>query len=641
MSEAGFRIGGIGGAERMLGGLGRGFGLGHLRYEAEERDRQTPIPRDHYRRVGRYLKPYWRQGIGILLCVGLGSVLGLAPPQIVRFIIDRAIPEADLLLLALLAIAMIGLPLFTGLIGVLQNYLTVRVGQGLVYDLRNALYRHLQCLSLRFYTTTRSGEIISRIGNDVNAIREVIRGTLVGILTNLFTLFATLVVIFGMNWRLACLAVLILPTFILPTRRVGRIRHRLTAETQQGQAELSAHMFETLNLGGFILTRLFGREGYEAERFRRINEKLMGLEIRQAMVGRWLFLFLSLFGAIGPALIYWYGGYQAIKGQLTVGVIIAFVAYLGNLYRPLSQLANVYVEVQSAMAVFARIFAYLDLQPEVIARPGARSLASVQGHIRFEEVTFSYDGRVRALENISFVVEPGQLVALVGPSGAGKTTVTYLVPRFYDPDAGQILLDGCDLRDLALESLRAQIGMVTQETFLFHASIRENLLYARPEATFDELVAAARAAHIHDFIEQLPQGYDTIVGERGFRLSGGEKQRLSIARTLLKNPRILILDEATSSLDSTSEAAIQAAMAPLLRERTSLVIAHRLSTVLAADRILVLDRGRLVEAGTHAELLARGGLYTRLYNQQFKPRSIDAVSPSLTWRLPSPAKVTD
>jgi ATP-binding cassette, subfamily B, bacterial len=426
-------------------------------------------------------------------------------------------------------------------------------------------------------------------------------------------------VIFAMNWRLACLAVLILPTFILPTRRVGRLRHRLAAETQEKQAELSAHMFETLHIGGFLLTRLFGREGYESERFRRINEKLMGLEIRQAMAGRWLFLFLSLFGAVGPALIYWYGGFQAIQDKITVGVIIAFVAYLANLYRPLSQLASVYVEIQGAMAVFARIFEYLDLKPDVVTRPNVRSLPPVQGHIRFDQVTFSYDGQVPALDDISFAVEPGQLVALVGPSGAGKTTLTYLVPRFYDPDGGQISIDGCNLRDVSLESLRAQIGMVTQETFLFHASIRENLLYARLDATQDELVAAARAAHIHDFIEQLPQGYETIVGERGFRLSGGEKQRLSIARTILKNPRVLILDEATSSLDSASENAIQAAMAPLMRGYTSLVIAHRLSTVLSADKILVLDHGRLAEAGTHAGLVSRGGLYARLYAQQFKP----------------------
>jgi ATP-binding cassette subfamily B protein len=621
MPGDGLRIGGIGGAERLIGGLGRGFGLGQVQFEPRERDRRTAVSGDHYRRVLGYLKPYGRQGLGILACVSVSSVFALAPPQIVRLIIDQAIPQADLTLLGLLVAAMIGLPALGGLIGVFQNFLTIRVGQGLMYDLRNALYRHLQLLSLRFYTSTRSGEIISRIGNDVAAIRDVVRNTFIGILTNFFTVITTLVVIFSMNWQLACLAVVILPTFILPTRRVGRIRQRLTAQTQEQQAELSAHMFETLHLGGFVLTQIFGREEYESERFRRINERLMGLEIRQVMAGRWFFLVLSLFGAIGPALIYWYGGYQAIQGRLTVGVIIAFVAYLANLYRPITQLASVYVEVQGAMAVFARIFEYLDLEPEVRSQPGARALPPVRGRVVFEQVSFSYDGETRALDEVSLVAEPGQLVALVGPSGAGKTTATYLVPRFYDPDGGRITIDGHDLREVELGSLRAQIGMVTQETFLFHASIRENLLYARPEATQEELVEAARGAHIHEFIEGLPQGYDTLVGERGFRLSGGEKQRLSIARAILKNPRILILDEATSSLDSASEAAIQAALAPLMKGRTSLVIAHRLSTVLSADRILVFDQGRLVEQGTHAELSGRGGLYARLCAQQFRSRT--------------------
>ena len=608
----------MGGQERILGGIGRSFGLRRLRYENENEGPPLKIDRTLGRRLQGYLRPYTRQGVGIFGCVCLSSILGVAPPQIVRFIIDIAIPTKDLLLLSLLAGVMVALPFLTGLIIVLQNYLTIEVGQGLMYDLRNALYRHLQKLSLRFYTKTRSGEIIARISNDVGAIREVIRGTFVQVLTNVLTVAATLAMIFSMNWRLACLATLVIPAFIFPTRRVGKLRQRLTGETHEKQAEISSHLFETLNLGGFILTRIFGRELYERGRFEKLNARLKELEIRQAMAGRWLFMVLSLFGAVGPALIYWYGGYQSMMGDLTVGIVIAFVAYLGSLYRPLSQLANVYVEVRGAMAVFARIFEYLDIEPEVKDAPDAIVLRAERGEIEFREVAFSYDGQARVLEDINFKVESGSMVALVGPSGAGKTTLTYLVPRFYDSTAGAIIIDGLDLRKVTLSSLEKQIGMVTQETFLFHASIRENLIYANPDASEEEIIAASQAAHIHDTIDSLPLGYDTVVGERGFRLSGGERQRVAIARVILKNPRILILDEATSSLDSESEAAIQEALEPLLNRCTSLVIAHRLSTVLAADKIIVLDGGRIVESGNHASLLARGGLYATLYDRQFR-----------------------
>jgi len=425
-------------------------------------------------------------------------------------------------------------------------------------------------------------------------------------------------VIFSMDWRLSLLAVGILPLFILPTRRVGRLRHNLSRETHQQQAELSAHMQETLDISGYLLMKVFGRDQYETERCRQRSQTLMDLQVRQSMVGRWFFMTLGLFGAVGPALIYLVGGHLAIQQQLTVGTIVAFVAYLARLYGPVSALANVHVDFMAALALFDRIFHYLDMAPEIVDRPGALHLARAEGHLRFEGVSFSYGKGAPALEEISFEAQPGQLVALVGPSGAGKTTITYLIPRFYDPTAGAIFLDGHDLRELTLASLRSHIGMVTQEVYLFNATIRENLRYARPDATDADLVAACQAAHIHDFIASLPDGYDTLVGERGYRLSGGEKQRIAIARVILKDPRILILDEATSSLDSESEAHIQAALQPLLRGRTTIAIAHRLSTVLAADLILVLDRGRIVERGTHADLLARGGLYARLYEQQFQ-----------------------
>jgi ATP-binding cassette subfamily B protein len=374
-----------------------------------------------------------------------------------------------------------------------------------------------------------------------------------------------------------------------------------------------------LNVGGFLLMRLFGRGEYEGDRFAAHNQEVQRLRIRQSMVGRWLLLVITVLGALGPALVYWYGGYLVIQDRVTVGTVVAFVAYLSSLYRPTTRLAGVYVDVQSSLGVFQRIFDLLDLEPEVRDRPEARELGPVRGAIALESVTFGYrDGHRPAVSNVSFQVEPGQLVALVGPSGAGKTTLTYLVPRFYDPQQGRVLIDGHDVRDVTQESLLAQVGMVTQDTFLFHATVRDNLLYARPDATETELIAACRAAHIHDRIAALPEGYDTVVGERGVKLSGGERQRVAIARALLKNPRILILDEATSALDSSSERLIQDALEPLMRGRTTLAIAHRLSTILAADRILVLDEGRLVESGTHAELLALGGLYAQLYREQFE-----------------------
>jgi ATP-binding cassette, subfamily B, bacterial len=430
----------------------------------------------------------------------------------------------------------------------------------------------------------------------------------------------------SMDWRLALLSLAILPLFILPTRRVGRIRQRLSRETAERRGALAAFMAETLSVSGALLVKAFGRESDEARRYRERSKELMELEVRRGAVGRWFFMFLGLFSAIGPAVIYWYGGWQALAGELTIGTIVAFVAYLNRLYGPVSQLANVHVDVVSALALFERIFAYLDLEPEIRDRPGAARLARLEGRVTFESVSFEYVAGRPALRQVSFEALPGQLVALVGPSGAGKTTVTYLVPRLYDPTAGAVRLDGRDLRDLELEWLRQQVGMVTQETYLFHASVRENLLYGRPDATQAELDAACRAAHLSEVIEALPDGYETLVGERGYRLSGGEKQRLAIARVLLKDPKVLVLDEATSSLDS--EAYIQEALAPLLTGRTSLVIAHRLSTILAADQILVLDRGRLVERGTHAELLARGGLYARLYEEQFKAALEEAAAGS-------------
>lgn len=628
------------GAERSIGGMGRTFGLHHHHHHHyhvdpdDESIREQPVTRARLGRVLGYLKPYWPQWIAILLCIAAIAGMGVAPPLLVRGILDHAIPERNPHLLHLLVGGIVGVAVVSGLINVLQSWLNARVGQGIMFDLRNQLYRHLQRMSLGFYTTERAGEIVSRLNNDVGAVRDVATGTVTNIARNLFTLIATLIAIFSLNPQLALLSIAIVPTFYLPTRIVGRIRHRLSRLTQEQYAEMVAFMEERLNIGGMMLAKIFGQTRADAEDFWQRNRGVADLSVKQAMAGRWLFMVLTSFGALGPAAIYLYGGHLAIRDALTVGTLIAFVAYLANLYRPVEAIATVYVNLQGALAVFERIFDYLDRVPDVQDRPDAIELTEVRGEIRLEHVSFEYprspyakpartpdeeadaESR-RALRDVSFTIGAGERVALVGPSGAGKTTITYLLPRFYDPTEGRITLDGHDLRDITQESLRAHFGVVTQDTFLFHTTVRENLLYARPDATEEEIIEAARSAHIHDFITALPEGYDTVVGERGFRLSGGEKQRLAIARALLKDPRILVLDEATSHLDATSEHLIQQALEVLLRGRTSVTIAHRLSTILGADKIVVMDRGRVVDIGTHVELLERGGLYSDLFEQQF------------------------
>ena len=578
-------------------------------------------------RVLAYFKPYWSSWVLIFLSMGITAAGNLLPPLLAREIIDVALPARDAQYLVLIVAGTILVTLVTRLVNMGRSALTVSIGQGVMFDLRNELYRHLQQQSLRFFTAAKTGEVMSRVNNDVAGIEGVVSTTPNNIVNNVITVVAITVTMFALNWQLAIVALAILPLFILPARRVGRIRQQLRRETAEHQGSLTAFMAETLSISGSVLVKAFAREKHEAERFRRRSAELRDLEIRQRMVGRWFFTLLGMFEATGPALIYLYGGWLVIQGEISIGTIVAFVAYLRNLYGPISELANVHVDVMSSLALFERLFQYLDLEPEIAERPGALVPPPTRGELRFEDVSFGYVEHRLALDGISFAAQPGQLVALVGPSGAGKTTVTYLVPRFYDPTAGRVLIDGHDARDVSLEWLRSQIGIVTQETFLFHATVKENLLYGRPDATDEEVVAACKAAYIHDFVVGLPDGYETVVGERGYRLSGGEKQRLAIARVLLKDPRILLLDEATSSLDSRSEALIQAALTPLLAGRTSLVIAHRLSTILAADLILVLDKGRLVEQGPHAELLARGGLYAKLYEEQFKPGRDRAASP--------------
>jgi ATP-binding cassette, subfamily B, bacterial len=580
-------------------------------------------PREHVTlgRVIALFKPYRWLVLLILAAIVVGAILGVVPALLIQAILADLLHQHDPWLLTWLFVATLVVAIVGGLVSVVQSYLNTVIGQHVMADLRRDVYAHVQQLSLRWYTATRIGDIMSRFNNDIGGIQNIVTSTYVTIVSNILTVVVTLVTMFVLNWQLTIVSIIIIPIFVIPTRQVGALRKRISRATQEKFSEMSAFLQETLSISGAILVKSFVRQKYEADRFETINVDLRQLQIRAALIGRWFFMSILLFSTLGPALIYWLGGLEAlsvIPGGVGVPTIVAFVALLSRLYTPAGSLMNVWVDVQTSAALFDRIFEYLDLPIDVASRPDAITLPQALGRIEFDHVSFSYVPSRLALDDVSFTIEPGQLAALVGPSGAGKTTITYLVPRFYDPDAGSVRLDGLDVRSLDLRSLGDQIGIVTQETYLFHTTIRENIAYGRPEVSIDEVIAAAKAAYIHDFIQGLPDGYDTVVGERGYKLSGGEKQRVAIARVVLKDPRILILDEATSSLDSQSEALIQAALEPLMRDRTSLVIAHRLSTILSADVILVVEGGRVVERGTHAELLARGGLYATLYQEQFK-----------------------
>jgi ATP-binding cassette subfamily B protein len=639
-------------------------------------DESVPPPklnRDILVRVFAYGRPYWRSILIVLFSIAIISLIELLPPLLYRELIDDVLPNRDLSRLNLLALGMLGIPLVSGLIQIVQRHFSARAGEGIIYDLRQQMYEHLQKMSLRFFTHTKQGEIITRFNSDVVGAQNAITGTIPTLVTNVLTLASTLVVMMTIEWRLGLLAISVLPLFLLPARRIGRILRDIRRTAMDHNAAMSNVVSQTLNINGALLVKTFGSQEREINNFSDANRKLHDIGIRRARVGQIFWLGLSAAGTIGAGLIYWVGGYMVLRDALTVGTIVAFVAYLSRLYGPLSSLSSIYSEFIQSLVSFERVFEYLDKPIEIQDAPDAVVLEDVKGQIRFDHVWFRYqstasdgdeevstslaaiedrqaaggeqpsdrqngDGtsnatkdevivpvptRVWALQDVSFTVEPGELVALVGPSGSGKTTTTYLLPRLYDPTKGAIYLDGVDLRKATQASVAAQIGMVTQETYLFHDTIRANLLYAKPDASQAEVEAACRAANIHDMIMRLPDGYDTLVGERGYRLSGGEKQRLAIARVILKDPRILVLDEATSHLDSQNEAMIQAALEPLFAGRTSIVIAHRLSTVLAADKILVMSEGQIVEQGTHAELLARGGLYTELYKTQFTNNELE------------------
>ncbi len=652
-------------------------------------DEKPKVTRELLLRVLSYARGYWWHIAGMLVTILISTGLSLLTPLIFRNMIDVVIPAKDTNRLILLGVALLGIPAVTGVINVFQRRLNATVGEGVIYDLRSSLFARLQRMSLRFFTNTKVGELMSRLNNDVVGAQNAISNTIVNIVTNLIEAIALLMVMLTLEWRLTIVSVLILPLFIIAAQKLGTVLRDIARQGMDMNAQMNAHMNETLNIGGALLVKLFGRAREEEKRFRERASNVRDIGVRRAVVGSTFFVIFGLVSAVGTALVYGLGGYYVITDVFTVGTIVAFGSYLGQLYGALQGLAGAPVEFSTSMVSFERVFEIIDLPPDIVEKPDAHVLTNVNGELQFEDVSFNYqidptkllkdvkrygrhedvgavlsladkqtkdDGRQTtdrgqktadgqrstvhgpngsgtssngeaestsqaretALEGVSFIARPGQLVALVGPSGAGKTTMTYLIPRLYDPTDGVIRIDGHDLRDVTLESLSHSIGMVTQETYLFHDTIRTNLTYAKTDATQAEIESAARAANIHNFIMDLPDGYDTIVGERGYRLSGGEKQRIALARVILKDPRILVLDEATSHLDSESEALIQDALKRVMAGRTSIVIAHRLSTILAADLILVMDRGQIVERGTHEELIALSGLYAQLYETQFR-----------------------
>ncbi len=587
------------------------------------------VQRATLRRIFGCLRPYRTQTTLVVLAIVISAGLGLVPPLCIKLIVDDAIPRHDHGELIGLSIAMIGGPLLAGLLGVVQRYLAAYIAEHVMFDLRNQVFRHVQKQSLTYFMTAKPGEIVSRVLNDVQGVGQMLQDNLVKALQNAVVVSTAIAAIVWLDWRLSIVALALLPAFILPTRRVGQRRKVLKRSAQASLAEVTGVLLETLSVSGALLVKVSGAETHEARRLETKTRELMDVSLRHNLVGRWFQMMLKFFEEVGPAMVYAVGGWLVIDGQLALGTVIAFVALLKRLYAPASDLAGVRVEVVTSYAYFDRIFSVLDLEPTIANAPDAKVLGNVRGAIRFDHVAFGYaGGDALTLRDIDLEVAPGQCVAVVGRSGSGKSTLAALVARLYDPNAGAVSIDGHDLRTLDLASLRAHIGVVSQDTYLFHVSILENLRYARPEATVEQIEGAARSAQIHEFIAAMPEGYHTIVGDRGYRLSGGERQRLAIARTLLKDPRILILDEATSSLDTHNELLIQAALDPLLLNRTSLVIAHRLSTIRKADAIIVLDHGEIVERGTHEELLARGGRYAELLREQERAAQLPEVPPA-------------
>ncbi|MBR0451504.1 MAG: ABC transporter ATP-binding protein [Oscillospiraceae bacterium] len=587
----------------------------------EEKKEMPKVTKELILRILSYLKPYWFQFILVFAAILLSSVVGLLPSIITGRIVDQALVGKDLaLLIRLLLLAFLTLAT-SQVIGVLESHINSWISQRIIFDMKNQMYQHLQSMPHSFFTSEKQGDIITRMNTDISGVSSVISGTLASIVSNVATVITTLVALFSMSWQLALVGIVVIPLLVLPTKAVGKTRWQLLTESQEKNDEMNQMINETLSVSGSMLVKIFTREEKEYERFVNLNEEVTQLALKEQQSGRWFRVIMGIFTQIGPLLIYFTGGYLIIKEidpNLTVGVITATVALINRLYRPVESLLNIHVDFTRSLALFTRIFDYFDKEATIVSPKNGRRPNMYKTDIVYDHVAFSYSPDKPLLTDINFTVPGGSMYAIVGPSGSGKSTVVNLIPRLYDVDEGSVSIGGYDVRKIDLKYLRESIGVVTQDTYLFNGTIRENLLYAKDDASDEELERACKIANIHDYIAAQPEGYETIVGNRGLKLSGGEKQRLSIARVILKDPKILILDEATSALDSISENAIQDALEALMKGRTSIVIAHRLSTILKADKILVVNNGIIEEQGTHEELLALNGTYRELYETQFR-----------------------
>ena len=589
-------------------------------YLSEEEKKNRPkVTKELLFRIFSYLKPYWKQMLLVVILIGISSVAGILPSILTGKIIDIGLIGRNLKMLLLLLGASLLVTILSNLISVGESYLNTWIAQHITFDMRNSMFRHLLSMSQRFFTSQNQGEIITRMTSDIDGVRQIITNTLTSIISNVITLVVAIVAMYQKNWILATAAILIVPLFVIPTRTAGKTRWSLARESQEANDKINGILNETLSVSGQLLVKLFGKEQREYDRYSEANEKMIRLNIKESMAGRWFRVVLSTFTAIGPMLLYLLGGILMMKfdSSVTVGDITVLVALLSRIYGPVNSLLNIQVEWVRSMALFTRLFEYYDMPVEIRNAEKPLSPVLARGSVRFRNVSFSYEPEREILHDINFYLNAGKSIAIVGPSGSGKSTLVNLIPRLYDVTAGEVRFDGFDVRKLNLSWLRDKVGVVSQETYLFNGTIRENLLYAREDATEQDLIEACRKANIYDFIEAQELGLDTIVGNRGLKLSGGEKQRLSIARVLLKNPALLIFDEATSALDSINERKIQDAIDPLIKTRSSILIAHRLSTILAADEIIVLKDGQIVEQGKHSDLVALGGVYTELYNTQF------------------------